>query len=87
MSLQVVIVLLFMTILVGLMFWYFTQKNELVNIHNQKILNLEYAIFKNRSQLIFRNTNLNRYDFLKYNLNDALVTQQDIRIPETYNYV
>ena len=86
MSPQTVVILLFLAILVGIVVWYFTGKNELVRIHNQNILNLENAIFNNRRQLNFRNTSLNRYDFLKYNLDEALVVQREIWISETYGH-
>lgn len=85
MSPQIVVILLILAILIGMVVWYFTGKNELVRIHNRNILKLENAIFNNRNQLNFRNSNLSRYDFQKYNLDDALVIQPEIIIERYFN--
>ena len=58
---------------------FFKTKKTMYRIHNQNILDLESNISKNRFQINFRNDSLNKYDFLKFNLNEALVVQFEIQ--------
>lgn len=77
---QFVIVLIFVSLLIGIVFWYFNQKKVLDQVHNQNVLSLEKKISKNTFQINFRETNLNKYDFLKYNLSEVMILQLKIRI-------
>lgn len=79
MYLQIAITLILLCSIVGLLAWYFMGKKALLHIHNQKISSLEQAISQNHFQINFRNSNLNNYDFLKFNLNEALVVQPEIK--------
>lgn len=79
MYLQIAIALILFISLVMLFLWFAKKKKALFLIHNQNIIDLENSISKNGFQINFRNSNLNKYDFLKYNLNEALVAQLEIQ--------
>ncbi len=83
MYLQIAIVLFLAFSFSGLVMWWFNVNNSMGRIHKQNISILESAIYNNRKQIDFRNSNLNRYDFFKYNLDEALVVQQEIKIYNT----
>lgn len=63
-----------------LIVWYSNSKNEMIFEHKQIISELETAIYNNHKQVNYRSSNLNRYNFLKYNLNEALITQSNIQV-------
>ncbi len=79
MYLQNAMALLLIISVTGLILWFFKTKKTMYRIHNQNILDLESNISKNRFQINFRNDSLNKYDFLKFNLNEALVVQFEIQ--------
>jgi len=79
MYLQIAIALVLLISLIGLVVWFFNVNNSMGRLHKQNISILESAIYNNRNQINFRNSKLNRYDFLKYNLDEALVVQQEIQ--------
>lgn len=79
MYLQNAMALLLIISVTGLILWFFKTKKTMFRIHNQNILDLESNISKNRFQINFRNDSLNKYDFLKFNLNEALVVQFEIQ--------
>lgn len=62
------------------MIWFFRVKNRMKTIHKQTISSLENAISNNHFQINKRNSNLNKYDFLKHNLDEALIMQRDIQL-------
>ncbi|SRX54588.1 hypothetical protein [Aequorivita sp. CIP111184] len=74
---QTAIIIIILSLIIGLLVWFFTGKRALVRIHNEEISMLETAISTNRFQINFRNSNLNTYDFLKFNLNEALIVQPE----------
>lgn len=80
MYLQITITLFLLLSVMALFLLFFKKKNAMFRIHNQNILDLESAICNNRNQINYRNSNLNRYNFLKYNLNEALLVQHEIKI-------
>lgn len=80
MYLQIAIVFILLLSFIGLAIWFFNAKNTNGRLHQQNISILESAIFSHRNQINFRNSNLNRYDFLKYNLDEALAVQPEIQI-------
>ncbi|MEM0519134.1 MULTISPECIES: hypothetical protein [Aequorivita] len=80
MYLQIAILSVLLLSVIGIVFWFLQMKKTEIQTHNQKMANLENAIFKNYSQLNFRSLNLNKYDFLKYNLDEALIKQPDIAL-------
>ena len=67
---------------VGLLLWLiFRNKNQkITRIYTEKMTQLNAQLEINNKQIHKRTIGLNRYDFLKYNLLDALVVQSDIRL-------
>lgn len=59
---------------------YFTNRRK-ETLHFQKIASLEHSLQKHKREIAERDKNLNRYDFLKYNLTEALVIQEKIILP------
>ncbi|MEM7087591.1 MAG: hypothetical protein AAF489_15500 [Bacteroidota bacterium] len=61
--------------------WVFRNKNRKIrSIYAEKITALNAQLETNKKQLRKRSTALDRYDFLKYNLLEALVVQSEIRL-------
>ena len=84
MSPQIVVILLFLSMLFGLVIRFRLKEKQLEQQHMEHILVLENAISLNQGQMGIRNKGLGRYDFLKYNLDESLVVQEDISISKTY---
>ncbi|WP_026452525.1 hypothetical protein [Aequorivita capsosiphonis] len=78
MYLEIIIALILVLSVLGIWLWFFKKNGALLYLHNQNILDLESKISKNRFQINSRNSNLSKYHFLKYNLNEALVRQMEI---------
>jgi hypothetical protein len=74
------ILLVLLLTIIGIVVWFFNAKKSLGQAHSQNVAMLESAIYNNRNQLNFRTLHLNRYDFLKYNLDEVLVVQSDIEL-------
>ncbi len=53
---------------------------ELQSDFSKKMACLEDRIQLNEGQITIRDKGLNRYDFLKYNLGEALIVQPEIKI-------
>ena len=79
MFLQIAITLFFFIAIIGIFVWFFQRKGAISQIHNENVSALETAISTNKFQINIRNSNLNNYDFLKFNLNDALIVQPEIQ--------
>ncbi|WP_310991363.1 hypothetical protein [Aequorivita marina] len=77
---QIIILLGLLFSISGILFWYWSEKNKMKRFHYETVVALNQSISRNRNQIDFRILHLNRYDFLKYNLNEALVTQK-IAVP------
>ncbi|SRX74679.1 hypothetical protein AEQU3_01659 [Aequorivita antarctica] len=80
MFLQLAFILILISSIIGLMVWFFKERWFIVHSHNQNLMALENAISSNRCQINFRNTNLKNYDFLKFNLGEALIIQKEIQL-------
>lgn len=67
---------------IGLFLWLmFRNKNQKMSgIYSEKMTLLTTRLEIHKKQIHIRSTGLNRYDFLKYNLLDALVIQSEIRL-------
>lgn len=70
--------------IIGIALWFYNENNAIGRLHEQTISELERAIYKNRNQIRLRNSYLGRYNFLKYNLGEALVIQSEIVINGRY---
>ncbi|WP_432411697.1 hypothetical protein [Rasiella sp. SM2506] len=74
-----ILVVVFLMTIVSILVFYFQKKKER-HIHLQAILLSTNAIAKNKYQIKVRQTHLGTYDFLKQNITDALLVQQEIDI-------
>jgi len=59
-------------------YYFFRRKLMLQGKHRGIVNNLEMGIEKHQRQLSFRDINLNKYHFMRYNLGEALVEQPEI---------
>jgi len=74
-------IVLVIVCLAGGFFLYFQNKNQKsVKAHLQQLNLLEQHIYTNKNQISIRNKGLQQYNFLKYNLNEALIVQKEISI-------
>ena len=63
------------------MLLYFYFKNKSIRLaHHQKERGYIGAFNLHSRQIIFRKNGLNEYDFIKYNLSEALIIQSEINI-------
>lgn len=75
---QILIIIICLSAGIGI-FIYFHLKNSSMNkMHLKKIASLKRNFLLNSEQIRYRNTEIGRYNFLEYNLNDALVIQPKI---------
>ncbi|PKA82411.1 hypothetical protein ATE92_0540 [Ulvibacter sp. MAR_2010_11] len=66
---------------IGAISFYFFQKNKkITTLHLQHIRALEHEVTQHQKHIKFRSNGLDTYHFLKYNLEEALVVQPDIKI-------
>lgn len=76
-----IIAILFISIgcsaLMMILFFYF-QNKKLQKEFSEATTKLNHQITKNKRQIFLRYKNLSNYDFLMYNLNDALIVQPEI---------
>lgn len=77
---QVIIVLLAMAIVIGLLLYFFQKNKKIGAVHTQQLFLLKEEIMRHTSQVNFRNKSLDKYHFLTYNLEEALVIQAEIKI-------
>ncbi len=77
---QIVILIVPLLSIIGIGFWFSKEKHTIDHIHRETTAKLESAICLHRRQMDFRNSHLNHYDFLEYNLDEALVRQPEIDI-------
>jgi hypothetical protein len=62
----------------GILWWNYRVRKAAALVHSGIMESLEATIALNRWQIIFRKRKLNCYDFLKYDLDVALVAQKEI---------
>lgn len=63
------------------LFLFFHIKNKRIKIHHfQKIKSLKKSIILHHNQISFRQSNMSKYNFLTYNLNEVLVPQPEIKL-------
>jgi len=77
---QIIIVLLSFGVVSGMLLYFFQKNKKIGAIHAQRLYNLQNEIALHTSQLQFRSKSLDRYHFLMYNLEEALVVQPEIII-------
>lgn len=79
-SIQFLLILLFAGTLAGIVLFYFKKIKEMKHIHIQKIQGIQQAILLHKTQLSYRDKGLLHYNFLKYNLDESLKAQPEIKL-------
>jgi hypothetical protein len=68
-------------LIMGSVLLYFYFKNKSIRLaHLQKERGYIEAFNSHSRQIIFRKNGFNKYDFIKYNLSEALIIQPEINI-------
>lgn len=76
---QTIIIVLLIICLCGISCFFFIDKMKQKKIHKMKIAALSQEFTIHSDQIRFRRKNLDCYNFLKFNLNDALIIQPEIQ--------
>lgn len=64
-----------------MLWWFFRIKNrKITRDFTEAALAMEISLQKHTKQIEVREQGLNRYDFMKYNLNEALIIQPKIKL-------
>ena len=79
-SIQFLLIILFACVFVGLLLGFFKKNQEIKLSHVQKIQTLNQSILLHKTQLTFRDKGLLQYNFLKYNLDESLIVQPNIKL-------
>lgn len=64
----------------GLLWWHYTVQKMAIQLHSQIMEELHVTIEQHKSQLLCRAQNLNNYNFLIHNLEQALIIQPEITL-------
>lgn len=78
MLLEFTLATFFCIVVLAMVFFFYEGNKKLKSDHSRKVSILRKSIFISEDQLEFRSENLNKYHFLKYNLNEALLHQKEI---------
>ncbi|WP_114491988.1 hypothetical protein [Candidatus Ulvibacter alkanivorans] len=78
MIIEITFVVLLISLL--LVFFFARSYSNMLRQHRVRIRSLSNSVALERSQINFRENRLNQYDFLRYNLNEALVVQPEILV-------
>mgnify|MGYP000542500814 CR=1 FL=1 len=79
-STQIVLIVLAGVLIVSVVSVFYRVKKKTTQRHHQKMLGYQNAIMANEYDIQNRQQRLQHYDFLKYNLAEALVPQLHIEI-------
>ncbi len=74
------IIVFFGLFLLSLRFYFYSENRKLKRQHFQQELDLTKQISLCKEQIFRREGGLHNYDFLKYNLSEALIIQSEIKI-------
>ena len=74
------ITVLFGLFLLSIRFYFYSKNQKLKRQHFQKELDLIKQISLCKEQIFKREGGMHNYDFLKYNLSEALIIQSEIKI-------
>lgn len=77
---QLVIIVTVISISIGIWLYFFLKNKQIEQLHMERVLNLSEEFATNKLQISIRKKSLNRYNFLNYNLSEALVVQPEINI-------
>lgn len=78
MTLQLIFTMVLFFSILGMLLWTYFENRKLSNNHNENINSLEKEISFNNFQMNLRNISLKRYDFLRFNIDEALIIQKEI---------
>ncbi|RFN59747.1 hypothetical protein [Marixanthomonas ophiurae] len=78
--LSVAFILAFTVLLIGIVLVFYFRNKQLKSVQQEYVTQLENRIEKNKQQITIRHKNLETYNFLIYNLDDALIVQEDINV-------
>lgn len=77
---QFLLIVLFIGVLVGIVLIFFRKNKEIKQKHIQKTHVISQSISLHKTQLKFRDKGLLQYNFLKYNLDESLKVQFEIKL-------
>ena len=77
---QLLIILTIISISIGIWLLFFLKKKQIQQLHAQQVLSLSEAFATNKRQVFTRQKGLDRYNFLNYNLSEALIIQSEINV-------
>ena len=77
---QLLIILTVISISFGIWLYFFLKNRQIYKVHGQRVLNLSEEFAVNKHQIFTRKKGLNSYNFIKYNLSEALIVQPEINI-------
>ncbi|HBC03066.1 MAG TPA: hypothetical protein PKH16_05065 [Aequorivita sp.] len=80
MMLQLIFTIVILFSILGILIWAYTENKALGRAHTQNVSALENVIAVNYRQVNFRKQHLNSYQFMQYNLHEALVVQSEIKL-------
>ncbi|MCW5520016.1 hypothetical protein J1N09_09215 [Aureitalea sp. L0-47] len=75
-----IIVCVFICIVAAVLLLHYRNVRRITTEHNNEMTYMNNEYEKNRSQMVKRESGLNGYDFLKYNLQQSLIVQPGISI-------
>ncbi|PVW17119.1 hypothetical protein DDV96_00950 [Marixanthomonas spongiae] len=76
----VVLIVAFLLLLVGMLLLFCFRNRTSQKLQALKVNRIKKQIAIHQKQIKVRNSYLNTYDFLEYNLNDSLFTQKNINL-------
>lgn len=79
-EINVIIGLVFIMLFLAVIFLFIVENKKMQLHHKKTLIGMKKAITIQHGQMNFRNDNLQKYNFLKYNLKEALVVQKEIKI-------
>ena len=79
-SVQFLLSILFASLLAGILLYFFRKNKELKLEHTQQIHSINQSIILHKTQLTYRDKGLLQYNFLKYNLDESLKVQPNIKL-------
>ena len=79
-SKQILLLLLFAVVLVGILLYFFIKHRNLKLKHLYKTDSIRHSILLNKNQMTYRDKGLLEYSFIKYNLDESLRVQLDIKM-------
>ena len=80
MTIEYLIIVLFTLVLLGVLVFFYSESEKLKKQHLQNKTGIIKQLAICSEQIVKRNNGLNRYDFLKYNLSEALIIQSELNI-------